>query len=305
MTTETSSIDDLLSGSATQMQPETPENQYLNNDESNSSQTSHDDYDQDSSGYDTKSSLDDDSSDNDESSNVDDTDEYGSQKEKGRMYTEEEKNEAVNKAIRERVKQFNRNHPENAQSNEQTQQMAQDFSKQYDANSEASWEQQLESFIENTYKKINLRESQKIQQEREQAAALEFRDRFEQGMNRYSDFMDVVSNQPVTDYMAQAMRGIKDPAAFIYAASKNHAQELQRISNLQDPYAQIVEMGRLEERMRKKAASTQAPRPVSRTTEDSTYKQKPKEQDGDSIESLIAKAEARKIAKIKQLRGQR
>jgi len=70
--------------------------------------------------------------------------------------------------------------------------------------------------------------------------------------------------------MTYALRGLPDPAAFIYAASKRHPQELARISQIGDPAAQIMEMGRLEERMRKSAPSTKAPRPVSKSRDDAS-----------------------------------
>ena len=63
--------------------------------------------------------------------------------------------------------------------------------------------------------------------------------------------------------MVIATRGMQDPAAFIYAAAKTQAPELERISRIQDPISQVVELGRLEERMRKSRASvSQAPRPI-------------------------------------------
>jgi hypothetical protein len=53
-------------------------------------------------------------------------------------------------------------------------------------------------------------------------------------------------------------------------------------------------MGKLEERMRKGKASTNAPRPVSRTQEDSGMPHKSDREP--TIEELIAKDEARKRA---------
>ena len=65
-----------------------------------------------------------------------------------------------------------------------------------------------------------------------------------------------------------------DPAAFIYAAAKTQAPELERISKLSDPYSQAVELGRLEERMRKSRASVSgAPRPIDQIKGDSVEKE--------------------------------
>jgi hypothetical protein len=112
--------------------------------------------------------------------------------------------------------------------------------------------------------------------------------------------MDVVGTQPITDAMTLATRAMKDPAAFLYAASKRHGAELQRISQL-EPYAQMVEIGKLEERMKKGSSTTKAPRPLDRTSEDATspYKSEPKEP---TIEDLIKQSEERKLTKMRNKR---
>ena len=140
------------------------------------------------------------------------------------------------------------------------------------------------------------------QAQKEQKAEAEFVEKFTHGMERFNDFRDVVSAQPVTDAMTLALRGVNDPAAFIYAASKRHPAELQRISQIKDPYSQIVEMGKLEERMKKQPQGTQAPRPISRNTENAPMAEKKKSGEP-SIEDLIARSEQKKIAMIKKQRG--
>ena len=107
--------------------------------------------------------------------------------------------------------------------------------------------------------------------------------------------------------MTLATRAMADPAAFLYAAAKRNPEELERISKLRDPYAQMTEMGKLEERMRRNKPTTNAPRPLSRTTEDVGLPE-PKKQNKaeETIEDLIAKADAKKMNGMKgRPRGRR
>jgi hypothetical protein len=101
--------------------------------------------------------------------------------------------------------------------------------------------------------------------------------------------------------MTIATRAMSDPAAFLYAAAKRHPTELQRISNISDPYVQMVEVGRLEERMRKNKPVSKAPRPLTQTREDATVEHK--EAKEPSIEELMAQADNRRMAKMKARRG--
>lgn len=311
MATETSSIDDLLMSGKTSTQPEAPEHQYEDNldmpdhgqppevdyghaEEVNSeknSQVDQNEYENDEPEHDSSDDL----------TDVESLDEYGNEKPKPRMYTEEEKNEAVNKAIRERLARL-KSQDQPMPTVQQVQQAQQDFN--YNPDSDQGYQEQLETFIERTFNKISQRQLTQAQQQREQAAQAEFQEKFTQGMERFSDFREVVGSQPITDPMTHALRGIKDPTAFVYAASKRHPQELARISQIPDPYAQMVEMGKLEERMRKTAQGTKAPKPLQRTREDAApVPVSKKKQDGDSIEDLIAKADAKRRAQLTARRG--
>src|SRR6478736_7066929 len=236
-----------------------------------------------------------------------DLDEYGNNKPKPRVYTEEEHNEILNKTIRDRLARMKQQQPESMPSQQQ-QQDAKAVGFEYNENSDVPWEQQLENFVERTFQKMSQREQQQRAaeqqreiQQKEVAEAEEFRDKFSTGMSRFSDFLEVVDSQPITDYMTMALRGIKDPSAFIYAASKRAPAELARISKLPDPYAQIVEMGKLEERMRKSPSSTQAPRPIDRPREDSNMKM-PSAKSKETIEDLIAQSDAQKRKLLVQKR---
>lgn len=185
--------------------------------------------------------------------------------------------------------------------NAQTQKAVSDF--EINPDSDDSWQTQLKSFVEQTVSQMSQRDAIHQQNIREQNIQREFETKFVQGMDRFSDFRQVVGSQPITDEMTYALRGMNDPAAFIYAASKQQPAELQRISSIRDPYAQIAEMGKLEERMRKTKSVTQAPRPISRTKDDATIK--PIKKKEDSFEDVLAKADAKRMAQIQKSRGRK
>lgn len=230
------------------------------------------------------------------------TDDYGNQK------TPE--NEVIRERLKKQAESLTRKHEaeiealrsqlaENGASRE-VQKAARDF--EYDPNDSGDWQQQLASFVKETVNNMSRETEERVMRAREHAAQREFEIKFRDGMNNFDDFLQVVEQQPITDAMTVATRAMKDPAAFIYAASKRHPEELKRISSIPDQYVQMVEMGRLEERMRKSKPTTSAPRPLGRATEDATieHKRAPKEP---TIEQQIAQFEARKMAKIKSKRG--
>ncbi len=194
-------------------------------------------------------------------------DEYGNELEKSKTYTEEE----VQAMIRKRLKQHHEERQQHVeQLSTQQQQAAKSF--EHDPQSEESWEIQLENHIKNTVNKMKEEESAlqwKAEENRRQA---EFEENFTNGMQKYNDFHQVVSGKPITNGIMMAARSMKDPAAFVYAASKQHPQELERISKIQDPYMLAVEVGRLEERMKKARTVSAAPRPSARITGDVSTK---------------------------------
>ena len=219
----------------------------------------------------------------------DDHDEYGNVKPAAKTYSEEEVNERINKAVRERMSRGDRNNP----APDVRQPAKPEF--EYNAESDESWQHQLESFVEQTVSKMSSKKEQQAQQARDQQAHQDFETKFHQGMDKFADFRDVVGAQNVTDAMTIATRSMKDPAAFLYAASKRHGAELQRIAQLPDQYAQMMEIGKLEERMKKGKVSTKAPAPVSRTKETGSMKIEGGNKEP-TIEDLIAHSNAKRIA---------
>ena len=192
-----------------------------------------------------------------------DLDEFGSKTEKPRTYTEEE----VQRMIRERL----------ARGQQQPQPVQQPIQQPTQAPTtdpagEESWEQQLETFVTNTVQKLGQKQQQEQWQQQEQRTQAEFETRFTAGMARYKDFQEVVRDKPITNGIMMAARSMKDPAAFVYAASKQQPKELERIAQIQDPYVLAAEVGRLEERMRKAKTVSAAPKPGSKTKSDMSEK---------------------------------
>jgi hypothetical protein len=209
-------------------------------------------------------------------------DDYGNPVEKKeRVYTEAE----VQAMIRKRIKEKH-----------EPQQPAPQ--PQYESPIDDNWEHQLESFVEQTLSK----REQKLQEERwkahEQETQANFEIKFNTGASKYKDFEQVVVGKPLTPQMVLATRGMNDPAAFIYAAAKTQAPELDRISKISDPYVQAVELGKLEERMKKaRPINSQAPKPIANIKGDMVEaKQKPR-----SIDDILAAEEnARRKARLQR-----
>lgn len=216
----------------------------------------------------------------------DDTDDYGNPKPVAKTYTEDEVNERINKAIRERLQRGNHEQQQQVQ-----QQVKQDF--KYDESGEGDWKQQLETFVLEVQQKSENKRVQEQRQLQEANIQAEFESRFAQGMAKFNDFEQVVRGKPISDAMTIATRAMKDPAAFLYAAAKHHQSDLQRISQIEDAAAQMVEIGRLEERMRKTKSATRAVKPVSKTGGDIT--EKPGYKRGNVDDKILAHAKSKNM----------
>lgn len=301
MATETSSIDDVLAGSHLPPQPQPKEEIIDSSPEDVSdyeSPASEEQEEKKAFSYERDPNIKDEKAEESEPEPLAvETDDYGNEKPKqeSKTYTEEEVNERINRAVRERLARLKEAPVPPAVQ----QDVKKDF--EYDPAAEGNWQQQLESFVEQTVSKMTQKQQQQVQQQREQQAQQEFEAKFHQGMGKFHDFVQVVGQQPITDAMTVATRAMKDPAAFLYAASKRHSQELQRIANMPDQYAQMVEIGKLEERMRKNKSISKAPRPLSQTREDSIVEQRSAKEP--TIEEMMAAADAKRLAKMKARRS--
>jgi hypothetical protein len=323
-----SSIDDLLMGIGNTQQAATPEHKdklqkeeeekapieemeedevgYEDEDEkADAKQASdEDEAEDDSDTSDEDTSEDDDSSDNkgNISDNQDDVDEYGNPKErmsKGMKERLDRKEKQFQREIEQRDAELQALRQQLAQqgASREVQQAAKDF--KYDPNDEGSWQQQLTDFVKQTINSVKSEEKQRANEQQEHQAQREFQKKFTTGMQRFDDFREVVGKMPMDDAMTLALRGMDDPTAFIYAASKRNPQEIERISKLPDPYARMVEMGRLEERMRRPKPVTKAPRPLGRAKEDTVAKVKPKDKKDTTGDDLLAKADAKRLSQTR------
>ena len=219
------------------------------------------------------------------------TDEYGSEvATKEKTYTQSE----VEAMMRDRLSRVKQPEPVQQPAYQQPPQAQ----VEYDPNSGESWEAQLESFIENTLSKRDQKQQAENWQRQEQETQANFEIKFNQGMAKYNDFEQVVMGKSLTPQMVISTRGMADPAAFIYAAAKTQAPELDRISKISDPYAQAIELGRLEERMRKSRSNvSQAPKPIEAPKGDMTEKK----QRTWSIDDKLRQAESE--SKKERMRG--
>ena len=220
--------------------------------------------------------------------------EYGIEvpKKEARVYTEAE----VNEMFRKRFK----NNPELAQQQPFTPQeqakIQQDF--QYNDNNPEDWQKQLDGYINNAIERRekSVQEQQWRQQEAQQQA--EFEIKFNSGAEKYADFQEVVVGKPLTAQMVLATRTMSDPAGFIYAAAKTQPAELARIAQIQDPFAQAVEMGQLSERMKKsRPLTTGAPKPISVKQGDVADKEIVDDADKD-IDTKLRLEEKRRISNV-------
>lgn len=297
-----SSIDEILSGASTPTQPKAPEHHF--NDEPEKI----DEMEPDAPEIDEEPEQDDNPSHEEtpDDEGDDDSKEAGSPESEYDDYGN--KQEPENEVIRERLARQARKHQaeidllraqlsqQNAPQN--VQQAAKDF--EYDPNASGDWQQQLASFVKQTVKSMNQEQEQSTRQQEEAQVQHEFESKFRDGMNKFDDFRDVISGLPceITNPMTLATRAMQDPAAFLYAAAKRHPQDLERISKIRDPYAQMTEIGKLEERMRKNKPTTKSPRPIGRTAEDAPTKAAKKKEDL-SGDDLLAKADAKRMSQVK------
>jgi len=214
-----------------------------------------------------------------------------------------------NRKIRERLARQGEKFQEKIDSYERELSELRQFREEYARNNASSQNQNknndeldikelLKPIIQETFADIEHSQRQRQFQQIEEAAHRRLISEFTKAEREFENFSEIVNAQPVDEAMQMALRGMDKPAAFIYAASTRYPAELQRISKIPDPYARIVAMGKLEGKIIKETKpSTSAPKPVSRTQEDTSIPQK-KEKRDDTIEDLIAQSQKKKIAQM-------
>lgn len=292
----TTSIDELLLGGGNNTQPQTPEHQYQDEPEEIEELETEPEPEQEPDEALSEESDDDEA----KAKPLRETDEYGNEK--------EPENEVIRDRLKKQAESMNRKHQAEIDSlraqlagsgaSQQVQQAASEF--EYDPEARGDWQQQLAGFVKQTVSSMNREQENHRAQQQEREVQQEFESKLISGMSNFSDFNQVIQDLPceITNPMTLATRAMSDPAAFLYAAAKRQPKELERISKLRDPYAQMTEIGKLEERMRRNKPMTKAPRPLSRTNEDAQTPAAKKKADS-TIEDLIAKSEAKKIQRMK------
>lgn len=196
-------------------------------------------------------------------------DEYGNPVAKSKTYTEEE----VQAMIRKRLKDRHAEQPVQQEAKKATEATPEN---------DVAWKDELKEVIKETAQELQRDEREKEWRRNEDVAHAEFESKFSTSMQKYSDFEGVVGGKPITAAMMTATRDMRDPAAFLYAACKQNPGEIERISKIPNAVTQAVEIGRLEERMKKARVISNAPPPAKRISGDATFEQ-PKQ----NIDSLI------------------
>lgn len=316
-----SSIDDLLMGVGNSQQPATPEHKEKTQEKPDPVEEMESDdedlkddanYDSDDETEDNKSDPSDDSDDDDEAkedkkpdaeegNTEPEIDEYGNEKpriSKGMKERLDRKDRQYQQEMAQRDHEISqlRSQLANQGASKEVQQAVKDF--KYDPSEEVSWEKQLSDFVKSTVNNMHSEQQQDQRQAQERDQERAFQQKFTQGMDRFTDFREVVGKLPMDNDMTRALRGMSDPTAFIYAAAKRQSGEIERIAKLPDPYARMVEMGKLEERMRRNKTTTKAPRPLGRVKEDATARVTPKQKDATG-DDLLAKADAKRLANVR------
>lgn len=198
-----------------------------------------------------------------------DVDEYGNPVEKSKTYTEEE----VQAMIRKRLKDRHAEQPAPAAQEKKAAQTGEE--------TDIAWKDELKEVIKETAQEVERESREKEWRRNEEVAHAEFESKFSTSMQKYGDFENVVAGKPITAAMMVATRDMRDPAAFLYAACKQNPGEIERIAKIPNAVTQAVEIGRLEERMKKARVITSAPAPAKRISGDATFE--PPRQDIDSL----------------------
>lgn len=311
----TSSIDDLLMGGKTPTQPQTPEHEYQKGPEEVEELEPEDEgeapeYDDEPEDDHTEELGEpEDEEETPEEEHKREYDEYGNEKErmpKGLKDRLDRKERQHQQEVEQRDREIAQLRAElaNRGASHEVQQAAKDF--EYDPEAKGDWQQQLAQFVKQTVNSMTRDQEEQQVRQREHEAQQEFEGKFRQGMSKFQDFAQVIGDLgfQISNPMTLATRAMADPAAFLYAAAKRNPQELERISKLRDPYAQMAEMGKLEERMRKNKPTTKAPRPLDRTRENASIPA-PKKKSEPSIEDLIANQDAKKLNRMRGRQGGR
>lgn len=161
------------------------------------------------------------------------------------------------------------------------------------------WREDLRKYISTTLRE----EQEQINNARaREQAEREFNEmayKFQTGATRFPDFANVVSKAGFTNEMTKAGLHFDDSAAFFYAAAKLMPAEVKRIAKLPSAERQIIELGRLDEKLRASTANNSkkqaASRPISKVRGDGVTKKEKSEPVGD----ILAAEDARRSKSLR------
>jgi hypothetical protein len=307
MTTEnTSNIDDLLTATqGNSQQPATPESREIADEIEDTPELPDDGNDSEPDDEDREPREPRESEDVAETADSAEVieDDYGNKTEnmtegmKKRLKKQADKYESRIQALESHISQLT------PQQHQQLEQAAQKI----DAHSEEDWQRQFATMVEQTVHNMTTKKQQEYQRAENLRLEQDFQKKLFSGMDKFGDFRETIRDVgcEITDHMTNATRSLDDPAAFLYAASKRHPEELKRISQLRDPYAQVREIGKLEEKMRKNKAGTNAPRSLGKTREDASFPVSRDKKKSESLDDMLVKDSARRLAKVRERSGRR
>lgn len=185
-------------------------------------------------------------------------DEYGNPIAKPKLYTDEE----VQELIRKRLERQNRNQYEAKNPNQYKPAQNDQFNQE--ETNEEDWKKQLDAYLDDRLQRREQELNEKRWRETKEREQALFEQKFTSGMNKYTDFYQVIAGKPITDAMLLATKALENPAAFIYNAAKAYPNEINRIASINDPVQQAMEVGRLHEKMVKaRALASKAPEPLT------------------------------------------
>jgi hypothetical protein len=187
----------------------------------------------------------------------DSTNDYGIAEEKSeKMYTESD----VQKMIRDRLARVKQ-----TATPADVKEAAKEF--KADPNSSDDWQTQLADFVDERLETREKKVQERQWKEEENRKQADFEDKMNNATSRYQDFWPVVNSVEITTSMMIAARELDKPGEFLYAAAKLQPTELAKIAQMPQ-HKQLIEIGRLEERMRKSNRQTAAPRPLDQVRGD-------------------------------------
>lgn len=225
--------------------------------------------------------------------------EYGLEVEAPKTYSKAEMDEYANRLMRDRVARFERNQQQAQSPTQQQQVQAAQQGFQYDENSNQDWQQQLETFVMQVADKREQSREAQFQKAVEQESMQRFETKFKQGMDKFNDYHTVLAGKQVTDAMLMAASEISDPAALFYAAAKRMPDELAKIKDIKNPYAQAMAIGQLDAKLRKESVKvSNAPKPISPSKADSTTVYAPKEKSSNELDDMLVSDNKKRVAQL-------